>query len=185
MYNFTLIRMKKLFEISLLFFLSVSLCSCPYSSAYNLDETPGIYVEDALLGKWAVYMKKPGNNREDAIYLSLNKKTETEYSISFSGDLDELKPYRFITSDSLAGTAFMSTVGDNQFLNIRINERTYIAQLVLKGGKLSLLPLAEHFTGKMIFNSTALRNSVDIHYKTRVHPVLDDEFCLRDMVKLN
>ncbi len=177
--------MKKLFEISLLFFLSVSLCSCPYSSAYNLDDNPNIYVEDALIGKWTAYIKKPGSDHEDAIFLNLNKKTDTEYNISFSGDLNELKPYRFITSDSLVGTAFMSTVGDNQFLNIRINSRTYIAQLVFKGNKLSLLPLAEHFTGKMIFNSTALRNSVDIHYKTRVHPILDDEFCLRDMVKIN
>jgi len=33
----------------LLFFLSVTLCACPYSSAYYLDETPNIYVEDALV----------------------------------------------------------------------------------------------------------------------------------------
>ena len=79
----------------------------------------------------------------------------------------------------------MSTVGDKQFLNININSRIYIAELRFMNNSLSLLPLAEHFTNKMIFNSQALRNSVDIHYKTRVHPVLDDDFCLRDMVKLN
>ena len=61
----------------------------------------------------------------------------------------------------------------------------YIAELKLKNNNLSLLPLAEHFTGKMIFSSEALRNSVDFHYKTRVHPILDDDFILRDMVKLN
>lgn len=177
--------MKKFFEISFLFFLSVSLCSCPYSSAYNLDESPTIYVEDALLGKWTAFIKKPGSNHEDAVYLNLDKKSDTEYNISFSGNLDELRPYKNIISDSLAGTAFMSNVGDRQFLNIWINSRIYIAELILKADKLSLLPLAEHFTGKMIFNSAALRNSVDIHYKTRVHPVLDDEFCLRDMVKTN
>ena len=79
----------------------------------------------------------------------------------------------------------MSTVSGKQFLNIKINSRIYIAELILKNDKLSLLPLAEHFTGKMIFNSTALRNSVDFHYKTRVHPILDDDFCLRDMIKVN
>lgn len=177
--------MKKLFEISLLFFLSVSLCSCPYSSAYNLDETPTIYVEDALLGKWTGLVKKPGSNHEDQVYLKLDKKTDTEYNISFSGNIDELRPYKRITSDSLTGTAFMSTINENQFLNIRINSRVYIAQLIMRDNKLSLLPLAEHFTAKMIFNSQALRNCVDIHYKTRVHPTLDDEFCLRDMVKTN
>ncbi|MEP7237991.1 MAG: hypothetical protein ABI685_09005 [Ferruginibacter sp.] len=176
--------MKKLFGISLLFFLSVSLCSCPYSSAYNLDETPGIYVEDILIGNWMAYIKKPNSSREEAVYVSLSKKTDLEYNISFSGNLDELSPYKKNT-DSLSGTAFMSTVGGRQFFNIKINSRIYIAQLTLKGDKLSILPLAEHFTGKMIFNSDALRNSVDFHYKTRVHPILDDDFCLRDMVKTN
>lgn len=177
--------MKKLFEISLLFFLSVSLCSCPYSSAYTLDETPTIYVEDALIGKWMAFVKKPGRRDEEAVYMELQKKTGTEYDISFSGNLDELRPYKYITSDSLTGTAFMSTVGDRQFFNVKLNSRIYIAELVLKNGNLSLLPLAEHFTGKMIFSSQALRLSVDVHYKTRVHPILDDEFCLRDMVKVN
>jgi hypothetical protein len=177
--------MKKLFEISLLFFLSTSLCSCPYSSAYYLDETPGIYVEDALVGKWIAFIKKPNSNREEAVYCNLSKKNDTEYNISFSGNIDELRPYKYITSDSLAGTAFMSTVDGRQFFNININSRVYIAELNLKADKLSLLPLAEHFTAKMIFNSTALRKSVEVHYKTRVHPVLDDKFCLRDMVKVN
>ncbi len=177
--------MKKLFEISLLFFLSTSLCSCPYSSAYYLDETPTIYVEDTLIGKWVAFIKKPNSNREEAVYLNLSKKTDTEYNISFSGNIDELRPYKFITSDSLAGTAFMSTVGDRQFFNININSRVYIAELDLKADKLSLLPLAEHFTGKMIFNSTALRKSVEVHYLTRVHPILDDEFCLRNMIKVH
>jgi hypothetical protein len=177
--------MKKLFEISLLFFLSVVLCACPYSSAYYLDETPGIYVEDALVGKWIALVKKPNSNREEAVYLNLSKKTDTEYNISFSGNIDELRPYKYITSDSLAGKAFMSTVDGIQFLNISINSRVYIAELDFKDDKLSLLPLAEHFTAKMIFTSEALRKSVEVHYKTRIHPVIDDEFCLRDMVRVN
>jgi hypothetical protein len=176
--------MKKLFEISLLFFLCISLCSCPYSSAYYLDESPNIYIEEALLGKWLTFIKTPGNNSEKAVYLTLSKKTDTEYNIAFEGNIEELRPYKFITSDSLAGTAFMSTVGDRQFFNIKINSRVYIAEMDFTGDKLSLLPLAEHFTAKMIFNSSALRNSVDIHYKTRAKPVLDEEFCLRDMVKI-
>ena len=168
-----------------MFFLSVTLCACPYSSAYTLDETPTIYVEDALLGKWMAFVKKPGRNDVEAVYIELQKKTDTEYDIAISGNLDELRPYKYITSDTLAGTAFMSTVGNRQFFNVKLNSRVYIAELILKNGNLSLLPLAEHFTSKMIFNSYALRMSVDIHYKTRVRPILDDEFCLRDMVKVN
>ena len=177
--------MKKLFEISLLFFLCITLCSCPYSSAYYLDETSGMNVEDALLGKWTTLVKKSGSSREEEIHLTLSKRTDTEYNISITGNLNELQPYRVLISDSLTGTAFMSLVDDRQFFNININSRVYIAELKLKDEKLSLLPLAESFTAKMIFNSAALRKSVEVHYKTRVHPLLDDDFCLRNMVKLN
>ena len=177
--------MKKVFEISLLFFLSAFLCACPYSSPYNLDEEPGIYVEDALLGKWMTFVKKPGSNREEPINILLSKKNDTEYNIAFTGSLNNLGNFYISNNDSITGTAFMSTIVGKQFLNIKLNSRVYIAELILKADKLSLLPLAEHFTGKMIFNSAALRNSVDFHYKTRVHPILDDDFCLRDMVKVN
>lgn len=176
--------MKKAFEISLLFFLSVLLCSCPYSSPYNLDEEPGIYVEDILLGSWSAMVKRP-DSRESPVILTLTRRTDTEYNIAFSGYLEDIKPFYRITNDSITGTAFMSTVAGKQFFNIKLNSRIYIAELILKNDRLSLLPLSEHFTAKMIFNSTALRNSVDFHYKTRANPTLDDEFCLRDMVKLN
>ncbi len=177
--------MKKLFEISLLFFLSVSLCSCPYSSAYTLDETPNIYVEEALIGKWSTFVKRPNSTRQDPLTLTLSKRTDTEYNISFTGYLDDFRPLKIVSSDSINGTAFMSTLNGMQFLNIKINSRIFIAELILKNDNLTLLPLSDHFTNKMIFNSEALRNSVDVHYKTRVHPVLDDDFCLRDMVKVN
>lgn len=177
--------MKKILHILLLGVLCISLCSCPYSSAYNLDEEPVIYVEDALIGNWLAYIQEQGKTKQESVTMSLNKKSDTEYYISFTGYLDNLKQYNSITGDSLTGTAFMSTIDDLQFLNIKINSRVYIAQLVLKNNNLSLLPLAEHFTSKMIFNSQDLRNSISFHYKTRVHPVLDDDFCLKNMIKLN
>ncbi|HEX2683098.1 MAG TPA: hypothetical protein VHL77_04165, partial [Ferruginibacter sp.] len=168
-----------------LFFLTVSLCSCPYSSAYNLDETPNIYVEEALIGSWSTFVKRPNSNREEPLTMTLGKKTDTEYDISFTGYLDDLRRFKLVSSDSIRGTAFMSVIGGKQFLNININSRIYIAELRLESNKLSLLPLSDHFTNKMIFSSQALRTSVEVHYKTRVHPVLDDDFCLRDMVKRN
>lgn len=177
--------MKKVFEISLLILLCFSLCACPYSSAYYLDEVPAIYVEDALIGKWITVLRTPGSSGPETINLIFSKRTDTEYNISFTGDLESLKPFNVVQSDSISGTAFMSTVGGNQFLNIKIYARVYIAELKLNDNKLSLLPLAEHFTGKIILNSAALRNSVNFHYKTRIHPILDDDFCLRDMVKEN
>jgi hypothetical protein len=90
-----------------------------------------------------------------------------------------------ISADSISGTAFMSTLAGKQFLNINIKSSYYIAELKFEGDKLSLLPLVEHFTSKMIFNNIDLRNSVEFHYKSRVHPMIDPEFCLKDMVRVN
>lgn len=177
--------MKGLYKILFLFFLSATLCSCPYSSAYNIDEEPTINVEDIFLGNWTTLIKKIGNGIEEPITLSLSKNTETEYNITFSGYLEDIRSFILITTDSIKGTGFMSVVSGKHFLNIKINSKIYIAEVRLKDDKLSLLPLAEHFTGKMILNSTDLRNSIDFHYKTRVHPIFDDDFCLRDMKKVD
>ncbi len=182
--------MKKALHILLLFVVACTLCGCPYSSAYNLDSVPTLYVEDALTGTWLALIQKKGRTareatRQEAITVSLSKKTDKEYNISFTGYLEDLKPFNMVKSDSINGIAFMSSVDGRQFLNIRIYSRVYIAELILQDDKLSLLPLAEQFTNKMIRNSETLKTCVSVHYKTRVHPVFDDDFCLTDMVKMS
>jgi len=175
---------KVILTISILFFLSVLLCACPYSSPYSLDEKSNIYVEDTLLGNWAVFLMKP-SGKEVPIKMILSKKTNTEYNIAFTGQLDELKPFRVVYKDSVTGTAFMSTVAGKQFLNITIKGTNYIAELKLSNDKLSLLPIAEHFTSKMIHNNVELRNSLEFHCRTRVHPIYDEDFSLIEMVRVN
>lgn len=177
--------MKRIFHISLLLALSISLCSCPYSSPYKLDDEPTIYVEDALLGSWETVIQKENSTKEEPIRLVLSRKSDTEYFISITGEMNELRRFNVMAADSINGTAFMSTVGANQFLNISIKSQTYIAELKYKDGKLSILPLVEHFTSKLVQNNAALRVCVDFHYKTRVHPMIDNDFCLKDMVKVN
>ncbi len=163
----------------------VFLYACPYSSTHMLDENPGIYVEDDLLGSWATFVKKPVSGRTEPVKMILSKKSDTEYNIAFTGNIDELKPFRVIDRDSVNGTAFMSTVGGKQFFNITIKDKIYIAEIIFKNNMLSVLPLSDHFTAKMIMNNTDLRNSIEFHYKTRVIPLYDEDFCLREMVKVN
>jgi hypothetical protein len=177
--------MKLLLHIILFCATAILLCACPYSSTHVLDETPGIYVEDDLLGNWATFVKKPAGGKEEPVKLILSKKNDTEYNIAFTGSINELKPFRLIEKDSISGSAFMSTVGSKQFFNITIKDKIYIAEIVFKNGSLSLLPLSDHFTAKMIMNNADLRNCVEQHYKSRVLPLYDEEFCLRDMVKVN
>ena len=177
--------MKSMVHIVILFFTSVMLCACPYSSVYKLDDEPTVYVDDALIGKWATFVMVPFGSRAEPVKMLLSRKSDFEYDIAFIGFQNELKPFRVLSGDSLKGSAFLSEVGGRRFLNINIKSQFYIAELKMKDDKLSLLPLAEHFTAKMIRNNLALRNSVDVHYKTRVHPMIDEDFSLVDMIRVN
>lgn len=177
--------MKNFFSIIFIYSLCVLLCACPYSSPFKLDDTPVLNVEEGLLGKWAAFITKEGSASAEPVKLILSKRNETEYNIAFTGSLNELRSYHIVKSDSITGTAFLSAVADKLFLNITVSAKVYIAEVKLKDNKLSLLPLSEHFTGKMIFNNTALRNSVEFHCRTRVHPMYDEDFCLKDMIRVN
>ena len=177
--------MKGALNIAMSFLICCLLSACPFSSAYKLDDSPAVYVDDALLGKWATFVKKPNSTKEEPVKLILGKRSDTEYDITLIGFIKELRPYRIATADSIKGIAFMSIVDGKQFLNISIKSQTYIAELRFKDDKLSVLPLVEHFTAKVIQNNSALRSSVEIHYKTRVHPMFDEDFSLKDMVRVN
>lgn len=162
------------------------LYGCPYSSSHQLDDAPAIYTEDILMGNWAATVKKSSSGRAEPVKMILSKKTETEYAVAFTGAIKELKPFRVVKSDTIHATAFMSTLsGGTQILNIKIGGKTYLAELKYEKEKLSLLPLSEHFTSRIVKNNAALRTSVEVHYKTRSRPAYDEDFCLKNMVKVN
>ena len=83
--------MKTLFTIQLLYCLGISLCSCPYVSPYTLDDNPNISIEDSLLGKWATVVKKFESEKEIPVKLIISRKTDLEYNIAITGDLDDDK----------------------------------------------------------------------------------------------
>ncbi|MBK7433091.1 MAG: hypothetical protein IPI66_03755 [Chitinophagaceae bacterium] len=177
--------MKKTTIIGWGFLLSTVLCACPFSSVYQLEDEPSAYVEDQLLGKWAAFMNSPSGNKPEPVKMILSKKSDMEYEIDLIGFVHELRSFRVSNTDTLKGTAFLSYIDGRKFFNIHIRSQVYIAELRIKDDKLSLLPLSEHFTAKMIRNNSALRKSVEIHYKTRVMPMLDDDFCIKDMIRVN
>ena len=177
--------MKLLILIPTLAIVSIVLCGCPYSSAYRLDETPQQSLDESLMGKWAVSIKKPGKVNEEAVKLSISKKNDMEYAVSITGYIDEIKPYIIFADDSVQGTAHLSMLANRKFLNLFIKDRNYIIEMKIENGKLSFLPLAENFTAKIVKNCGALRTAVEYHYKTRVRPMYDEDFCLKEMVRVN
>jgi hypothetical protein len=164
--------------------LTLILYACPFSSPYKLDKDPSIPVDEILLGKWAtIIVDKKGN--EQPVKVILSRKNDTEYDINFTGDLNDLKPYKVIAGDSIKGTACMSIVADRQFLNIEIKGQTYIAALIYKNDTLSLMPLADGFTAKYIKSDLQLRNAVEVHVRNWEYPRFDEQFSLKEMVRVN
>jgi len=142
-------------------------------------------IDSSLTGKWAAFITKPNTNKQEPVKVIIDAQTETLYSFAITGYVDELKPHHLFTGDSIKGSAFLTTIANRSFLNVSIRDYQYLAEVEWHQGKLSLLPLAENFTNKLIKNSAELRTAVEYHCKVRFKPTYDEAFCLRNMVRVN
>lgn len=180
--------MKRPLPLFLLIVLAAFLCGCPYDSPYNLDATPQQNIDKSLLGKWAAFIKKTdnaGHAIEEPVKIIFEKRTDMDYDFSITGYIDELKPYHVIANDTIKGTGYLSTASGKQFLNAYIHGRVYIAEVIKVGSTLSILPLSEYFTSKLIKNSQELRTAVEFHYRVKITPAHDPFFSLNKLQKVN
>lgn len=104
--------------------------------------------------------------------VTISQRTDTDYLIAVTGSISAFSTLSL--RDSITGTGFTSTVDNNHFLNIFYNSRWYVVQVIEKENKLSLLPLAEHFTSKIVTNSIGLRTAVSYHMKHRLIAAYDE-----------
>jgi hypothetical protein len=176
---------KKILQLLSFFALAITLSACPYGSAYKLDDEPLQPIDESLLGKWAAFIKKPRSNQEEPIKIIFTKKTEVVYTIAITGYIDELRPYISFEADSIKGEAFLSMVQNKPLLNVLIRHRNYLCEVQNENGKLSLLPLSESFTAQLVKSNKVLRAALEVHYKTRLRPSYDEEFCLKNLVRVN
>ena len=180
--------MRKVLPIFFLLTLTVFLCGCPYDSPYNIDEAPLQNIDESLLGKWATFIKKSSDDlhsAEEPVKVIFEKRTAMDYNIAITGYINELKPYHIVENDSIKGIAYLSAVGNKQFLNAYIHGKVYIAEVIKDGSKLSILPLSEYFTSKLIKNSKELRTAVEYHCKVKITPAHDPFFSLKNLQRVN
>lgn len=174
---------KKIRVLSMSLPVMIMLYGCPYSSPYKLDAEPQMVTDDAILGNWETVINTE-YSKEQQVKMSIGKKSEMEYSITFTGYLNDTKNPGYMKEDSVKGTAFISMVNDLPFLNISINGQTFIARMIYENNKLTLLPLAEKFTAKYVKTNAELRTVVEFHFKTRLQPVYDEASSLKEMVRV-
>jgi hypothetical protein len=168
--------------------LCILLWGCPYQSPYAIDTEAQQPIDESLLGKWAAMVHRPSDDRhykEEPIKIILEKRTDMEYDIAITGYMEELRRTRLVSNDTIRGTAFLSVIDNRQFLNTFLYGKVYVAEVKQKDSTLDILMLAEQFTAKFVKNSTALRNAISVHYKTRSAPVYDDWFIAKNMQRVN
>jgi hypothetical protein len=163
--------------------LLLTLYGCPYSSPYKLDDIPGSYIDDRILGEWLVPITN--NNKSEDLKMTISRNGESEYFIHFSSIPCNLKPFFRTDSDTIQALAFISLVAEREVLNIEIADQTYLAEIVFRNEKFCLFPLSDHFTSKLVKNNAELRKALEIHFRTRLKASYADEFSFRDITKVN
>ncbi len=162
--------------------LSLFLYGCPYNSSYKIDPEPLIPADETLVGKWSTIISTETDNQP--LRMLVSKKNDYEYNLDFVGRINGLRNFSVLDKDTLRASAYFSDAASRRFLNIDIKGQTYIAEFIYKNDKITLLPLCEHFTSKIIKNDTELKTALEYHYKTRLYPLYDDEFSIRELQRV-
>ena len=181
--------MKPFLPFCLLLIVTVFLYGCPYDSPYNLDEAPQQNIDEELLGNWATQIAKRSEgsytSKPEIVKIIFEKRTDMDYDFAVTGQIGALKPYHVVSNDSIRGTGYLSTIAGRQFLNAYIHGKVYIAEVLKDTAGISIMPLSEYFTSKLIKNSRELRAAVEFHYRMKLTPGYDAFFCLKKLRKEN
>lgn len=171
------------YRIYLLFLLIPFLQGCPYTSPYRLDSVKENIINETILGKWQGSISDElGNNR--TINVSLSKKNDNEYDISVWGSFQKNDKKKKNTQDTIVGTAYLSYLANRQFMNIAFDNKYIIAEIKYDSDELSILPLDESFSSKIIRSDEQLKKAILYHYKSRLFPKYDESLSLKYMKRV-
>lgn len=184
-YSSTLFKNKKhffphfLFGVIIIFILS----GCPYRSIYSIDSEPQLPINESYLGTWET-MAMDANAKSISVRLNLAKNTDSIYNIEFSGYFGRLNKKKKPVFDTIVGSSYLSNIGSREFMNIKVRNLVFIAQVIYKNDELTLLAMTENFTNKMVKCDEQLRNALAYHFRTRLNPLYDDDFYLKNLKRV-
>jgi hypothetical protein len=160
--------------------------ACPFSTFRQLDDTPQIQVNPTLFGTWSGSAQNEVTGKRTQIELRISGEDDYHYKLTFIGFLGRTDRKRRPLLDTLNAKAFMSALEERNFLNVKVDGRTYLVELKHdQKDELTLLPLAEQFTSFGIRTNEDLKKVVINHFKTRLDPLYDKSFCLRGMKRVS
>lgn len=182
----------------IVFFLLLTLQGCPYATHCFIDTNPQNQVNENYLGKWQGELVDE-NGLKKTIKLDINKIDDYYYEFLFHGFFfpkpkakknifgffkKKKKEYQTV-EDTIRCSAYASYVMEREVLNIEVQGINYLAEISLKDNNLTLLPISEKFSSKVILSDFELREAMEFHFKSRLFPSYDEAFCLRNMRRQN
>jgi len=160
------------------------LCGCPYQSRFKIDAAPQVATDPQLLGNWnGEITEESGRQRDVKVHFA--PKNDYEYDVYFCGYFGRYNDPNPKRQDTIWGSAFLSNVDDNRFLNVNLDGKYYIVHVIYENDHLSLLPMNEHFTSFYIRSDEEMRKRLAYHFKTRRFPLYDEGFSLQNMTRGN
>ena len=181
--SYTFLKLHKYSVFLFLTGLIIFLTGCPYRSVYSIDTDPQVPVNESYIGVWET-MVIGANSNPFKVTVTLSKNTDTLYNIEFSGFFGRLNKKRKPVADTIVGTCYLSNIGAREFMNIKVKKQVFIAQVFYQNDELTFLAMTENFTNKMIKCDEQLRNALAYHFRTRLNPLYDEQFCLKNMKRV-
>jgi hypothetical protein len=164
--------------------IMILLCGCPYHTSFPIEKTPQVEVNYNYLGTWKGKLIDEISGSTKAVKLNISKADDFNYSVVITGKFQNII-YKKNAEDTVFASMFMSVINNKQIANVILDNRVFFADVSYQNDQISFLPLAENFTSFFVKTDAELKNRIAYHFKTRLHPLYEESFCLRNMTRIN
>jgi hypothetical protein len=161
----------------------ILLCGCPYHTSFPIEKTPQVEVNYSYLGSWKGKLIDEISGNAKTVNVNISKADDFNYSVVITGKFQNII-YKKNTEDTIYASMFMSVINNKQIANVMFDNRVFFADVSYQNDQISFLPLAENFTSFFVKTDAELKNRIAYHFKTRLHPLYEESFCLRNMTRI-
>ena len=163
--------------------IMILLCGCPYHTSFPIEKTPQVEVNYSYLGSWKGKLIDEISGNAKTVNVNISKADDFNYSVVITGKFQNII-YKKNTEDTIYASMFMSVINNKQIANVMFDNRVFFADVSYQNDQISFLPLAENFTSFFVKTDAELKNRIAYHFKTRLHPLYEESFCLRNMTRI-
>jgi hypothetical protein len=163
--------------------MMILLCGCPYHTSFPIEKTPQVEINYSYLGSWKGKLIDEISGNAKTVNVNISKADDFNYSVVITGKFQNII-YKKNTEDTIYASMFMSVINNKQIANVMFDNRVFFADVSYQNDQISFLPLAENFTSFFVKTDAELKNRIAYHFKTRLHPLYEESFCLRNMTRI-